>query len=138
MGSSLSSSPSDSIASEPQLAPSSNSQVKRPSEVTRWVRMAIFARLADTQPNSTLMGRILPGSIKNRVGFGFLKKKTPKRVRVRSGFLQNLARTRIRPNLVIYIYIYIITKISSHQPTLSNALSLSISLALPKKTKTKI
>ena len=69
--------------------------------------MAIFARLADTQPNSTLMGRILPGPIKNRVGFGFLKKKTPKRVLVRSGFLQNLARTRIRPNLVIYIYIYI-------------------------------
>ena len=103
MGSSLSSSPSDSIASKPQLAPSFNSQVKRPSEVTRWVRMAIFAQPADTRPGLTLMGRILPSPIKNRVGFG-------------SGrdFYKNPARTRIRPNLVIYIYIYIciITKIS--------------------------
>ena len=39
MGSSLSSSSSNFIASEPQLAPLSNSQVKRPSEVTRWVRV---------------------------------------------------------------------------------------------------
>ena len=39
MGSSLSSSSSNFIASEPQLAPLSNSQVKRPSEVTRWVKV---------------------------------------------------------------------------------------------------
>ena len=105
MGSSLSSSPSDSIASEPQLAPSSNSQVKRPSEVTRWVRMAIFARLADTQPNSTLMGRILPGPIKNRVGFGFFKKKP------RSGFGsgRDFYKTWPEPGsgpTRLYIYIY--------------------------------
>ena len=39
--------------------------------------MAIFAQPAGTQPGSTLMGRILPDPIKNRVGFGF-KKKNPK------------------------------------------------------------
>ena len=37
--------------------------------------MAIFARPADTRPGPTLMGRVLPGPIKNRVGYGFKKKK---------------------------------------------------------------
>ena len=39
------------------------------------VGMAIFARPVDTRSGPTLMGRILPGLIKNRVGYGFLKKK---------------------------------------------------------------
>jgi len=47
--------------------------------------MAIFARSAGTRSGPTLMGRILPGSIRNRVGYGF-PKKNPKRVRVGSGF----------------------------------------------------
>ena len=47
--------------------------------------MEIYARLADTRFDSTLMGRVLPGLIKNRVEFGF-KKKHPKRVRARSRF----------------------------------------------------
>ena len=37
--------------------------------------MAIFARPADTWSGPTLMGQVLPGPIKNRAGFGFLKKK---------------------------------------------------------------
>ena len=45
------------------------------------VRMAIFTGPADTQPDPTLMGRVLPSPIKNRVGFGFFK-KNPKRVQV--------------------------------------------------------
>ena len=47
--------------------------------------MAIFARPADTRPGPTLMGRILPGPFRNRVGYGFKKKKPemgPGRVRV--------------------------------------------------------
>ena len=44
--------------------------------------MAIFARLADIRLGPTLMGRVLPGPIRNRVGYGLKKKKNPKRVRV--------------------------------------------------------
>ena len=47
--------------------------------------MAIFTRSAGTRSGPTLMGRILPDPIRNRVGFGFLKKKPkpgPGRVRV--------------------------------------------------------
>ena len=47
--------------------------------------MAIFARSAGTRSGPTLMGRILPGPIRNRVGYGF-PKKNPKRVRVGFGF----------------------------------------------------
>nr|POE60915.1 hypothetical protein CFP56_32052 [Quercus suber] len=56
MGSSLSSLPFDSTTSKPQLAPSSNSQVKRPSEVTRWIgagfeilRCKVFALISSFQ-----------------------------------------------------------------------------------------
>ena len=41
------------------------------------VGMAIFARPAGTQSGPTLMGRILPGPIRNRVGYGFFLKKKP-------------------------------------------------------------
>ena len=46
--------------------------------------MAIFARPADTRPGPTLMGRILPGPFRNRVGYGLKKKPEtgPGRVRV--------------------------------------------------------
>ena len=81
--------------------------------------MAIFARPADTRPGPTLMGRILPGPFRNRVGYGF-KKKNPKRVRV---LLKNpdptrdptRIKTRIKPgtqnykNTLIYIYSYNLT-----------------------------
>ena len=85
--------------------------------------MAIFARPADTRPGPTLMGRILPGPFRNRVGYGF-NKKNPKRVRVGSGFyLKNpdptrdptRIKTRIKPgtqnykNTLIYIYSYNLT-----------------------------
>ena len=39
--------------------------------------MAIYARPTDTQSGLILMGRVLPSLIKNRVGFGFFKKKKP-------------------------------------------------------------
>ena len=44
------------------------------------IGMAIVAQPTDTRLGPTLMDRVLLGLIKNRVGFGFLKKKT------RSGF----------------------------------------------------
>ena len=48
-----------------------------------WVGMAIFTRLADIRLGPTLMGRVLPGPIRNRVEYGLKKKKkNPKRVRV--------------------------------------------------------
>ena len=64
------------------------------------VGMAIQARPAGTRPGPTIMGRILPGPIKNRVGYGF-KTKNPKRVWVGSGFWKkpgpNLDPTRPDP-----------------------------------------
>ena len=39
--------------------------------------MAIWTRPAGIRSNPTLMGRVLPGPIKNRVEFGFKKKKKP-------------------------------------------------------------
>ena len=56
--------------------------------------MAIFAWPADTRPGPTLMGRVLPGPIRNRIGYGFFKKNL-KRVRVGSGFY--LKKTQTRP-----------------------------------------
>ena len=41
---------------------------------TSRIRDAIFARPAGTRPGPTLMGRILPSPIRNRVGYGFKKK----------------------------------------------------------------
>ena len=53
--------------------------------------MAIYIWPADTRPGPTLMGRILPGPLRNRVGYGFIKKKkNPIRVQV-------LSKTRLEP-----------------------------------------
>ena len=75
--------------------------------------MAIFARFAGTRPDPTLMGRILPGLIRNRVGYGFLKKKKPE---AGPGFIkksETRLKTRPRYNPVTlklqntpYIYSY--------------------------------
>ena len=47
------------------------------------VGMTIFSRPAGTRPGPTLMGRVLPSPFRNRVGYGFKKKKkNPKQVRV--------------------------------------------------------
>ena len=51
--------------------------------------MGIFARSAGTRLGPTLMGRILPGPIRNRVGYGFFF-KNQKRVQVGSGFYQKI------------------------------------------------
>ena len=45
------------------------------------VGVTIFAQLAGTRPGPSLMGRVLPSPIRNKVGYGF-KKKNPKWVRV--------------------------------------------------------
>ena len=91
----------------------------------------------------TLMGWILPGPIKNRVGYGF-KKKNPKRVRVRFEFYQKTRNpTRLRPGYIIYkitklpsyIYIYIVKTLNSPfrssfqplTPLISSALSVTAS-----------
>ena len=50
-----------------------------------YLGMAIFAQPADTRPSPTLMGRILPDPIRNRVRYGFLKKKKKTQTRSRSG-----------------------------------------------------
>ena len=58
-------------------------------------------RPAGTQPGPTLMGWVLPGLIKNRIGFGFLKK-----LEAGSGFYKNPAQTWTRPDptrLNIYV-----------------------------------
>ena len=58
-----------------------------------WVGMTIFTRLADIQLGPTLMGRVLPGPIRNRVGYELKKKKkNPKRVQVGFGFYKKKPR----------------------------------------------
>ena len=57
------------------------------------VGMTIFARPAGTRLGLTLMGRVLPGSIRNRVGYGFLNKKL-KWVRVLSKKPETRLETR--------------------------------------------
>ena len=48
------------------------------SLIFRKVGMAIFDQPAGTRPGPTLMGRVLLGPIRNRVGYGFLKLKKKK------------------------------------------------------------
>ena len=55
------------------------------NSVREAVGMEIFARPVDTRP----------GSIKNRAGFGFKKKKKPE---ASSGFVKNHALTQTRPD----------------------------------------
>ena len=72
--------------------------------------MAIATRLAGTWPDLTLMGRVLPGPIKNMVGFGFKNKKP----QVGLGFIKTRPEPGFGPNPVaseitkrpLYIYIY--------------------------------
>ena len=85
--------------------------------------MAISTRSMGTRLGPTIMGWILPGPIKNRVGFGFFKKK-PKadlgwvRVLVKLG--PNPDPTRPVYNLSkitkipIYIYIYHLCQTLTH------------------------
>ena len=103
--------------------------------------MAISVRPTSTRPGPILMGRILPDPIKNRVGYGFLK-KNPKRVRIGSGFYKKTRNpTRLRPDYIIYkitklpSYIYKVKTLnfqflSSFQPLKSHASHLFSSLTL--------
>ena len=63
------------------------------------VGMAIFTRSAGIRSGPTLMGRILPNPIRNRVGFGFLK-KTRTRSRSGTGFCKPPTRTRPVSNII--------------------------------------
>ena len=57
--------------------------------------MAIYIWPADTRPGPTLMGRILPDPLRNRVKYRFIKKKKKKNlIRV-----QVLSKTRLEPEL---------------------------------------
>ena len=77
--------------------------------------MAIYAQPAGTRPGSTLIGRVLLGLIKNRVEFGFFKKKTQNESGSGLSFGKNPAWTWTRLNPVslniklqkAYLYIYI-------------------------------
>ena len=60
-------------------------------------------------PGSTLIGRVLPGPIRNRVGHGFFKKKTRSGSRSGLGFIKKTRDPAQNP----IIYNFIITKISS-------------------------
>ena len=87
-----------------------------PNTVPR-LGMAIAARPASTQPDLTLMGWVLLGPIKNRVGYGLKIIKKIKRVQLESGFYQkpsskpnstlNLVTLKLLKTLYIYIYIVI-------------------------------
>ena len=59
--------------------------------------MAIYIRPADTWPDLTLMGRILPDSINYRVGYGFKKKKKPE---ASSGRVQVLCIPGLNPTRI--------------------------------------
>ena len=80
------------------------------------VGMTIFAQPAGTRLGPSLMGRVLPGSIRNRVAYG-LKKKTRSGFESGSGFIKkiwdptrNPARIKTRyPEItkIPHIYIYL-------------------------------
>ena len=76
--------------------------------------MAIQARPAGTRPNPTLMGRVLSGPIKDRVGYGFKTKK------IRSGFGSGLGfdETRPKPDPVHLILPF--SSLSRHPPSLKS------------------
>ena len=101
--------------------------------------MTIFARPTGTRPGSTLMGRVLPGPIRNRVRYGLKKPEVgpswvwvlSKNLRpdLRPGPIRNPAPkiTKI-PCIYIYIYSYILSLIphffTLQQPTLTLPQSL--------------
>ena len=72
------------------------------------VGMAIQARPAGTRPNPTLMGQVLSGPIKDRVGYGFKTKKSEAGLG-RAWVLMKPGPnpTRLRIKLLTYPYIYI-------------------------------
>ena len=82
--------------------------------------MAIYIWPADTRPGPTLMGRILPDPLRNRVKYRFIKKKKPDSS---PGFIKNPARTwtRIWPNYskitkTPLIYMVVNPKSLTHPP----------------------
>ena len=81
------------------------------------VGMAIFARPAGTRLGPSLMGWVLPGSIRNRVEYGLKKKETRSGFELGPGFFKkirdptrNPARIKTRyPEItkIPHIYIYL-------------------------------
>ena len=105
--------------------------------------MAIYARPMGTRSGLTLMAWVLPGPIKNKVGFGLKKKKRG------PGWVRILTKTQTRPdpvslniklqkNLPIYIHhnpnLKLISPLSlSTQPPPSLTLTLTCILADPHR-----
>jgi len=68
-----------------QIPPQARLGIETFEQLPLFLGMAIFARPADTRSSPTLIGRVLLGPIRNRVRYGFLKKKPetgPSRVQV--------------------------------------------------------
>ena len=70
-----------------QIPPQARLGIEMFEQLPLFLGMAIFARPADTQSGPTLMGRVLLSPIRNRVGYGFLKKKTRNGFGSSSGFI---------------------------------------------------
>ena len=88
--------------------------------------MAIKVRPANTRFGPTLMGRILPGLINNRIGYGYLK-KNPKQVWVFviPGLNLNLDPTCLSIKLPKTLLPLIFHTQSSHSPSISLIASFS-------------
>ena len=93
--------------------------------------MAIKVQPADTQFGPTLMGRILPGPINNRIGYGYLK-KNPKRVWVFVILSPNPNPDLTR--LSIKLPKTLLPLIFHTQPSHSPSISLTASLSSPSLT----
>ena len=100
--------------------------------------MAIFARPASTRPGPTLMGQVLPGLIRNRVGYEFFF-KNPKGVQVGSRFYKKNPRLDPKPGPnknpvpwnyknTIYIYTYNLTLIPHFSSAATELSSLPASI----------
>ena len=64
--------------------------------------MAISARPVGTRSDPTLMGRVLPGPIKNRVGYGLKKKPEADPGRVRVLLKKTRNPPRLKPGTLNY------------------------------------
>ena len=95
--------------------------------------MAIKVRPADTRFGPTLMGRILPGPINNRIEYGYLK-KNPKRVRVFVIPGLNLNLNLDPTRLSIKLPKTLLPLIFHTQPSHSPSISLTASLSSPSLT----
>ena len=101
--------------------------------------MAIFTRSAGIRSGPTLMGRILPDPIRNRVGFGFFQ-KTRTRSGSGTGFYKPPTRTRPVSNIIKknknprYKYYSFSSKIHFPNPNFSTLSRPSLSLTCCRRS----